>query len=238
MSKGRQQIIAALVAVAFVSNTMGFAPAACTATATIPRHNYAAMTHLQMGLYDTPLPPRPPKREDPKDKKPVEEDDEDDDEDSVITERLFTIGKDGKEIRGLLPRLRRRLESGVACYFEPTDRLVQNLVGKTSCRPEDACWALEACEGDITEAWMRISTARRMMLNKSRNSLLLEEDDDYDQDDYDMEVLDEYQQRKKDLQAESKKRNRDEYFTPSKPDAQWLPIKNPNPVDDEPWFTG
>jgi hypothetical protein len=190
---------------------------------------------MHMGLYDTPLPQRPLPREDPKDKQPVEEEDDIHD---MATARLFEFKKDGNEARNLLPRLKRRLDSGVACYFEPTDRLVQNLVGKTSVCPEDACWALEACEGDITEAWTRISMARRLLLNKSRQSLLLEEDEDYDENDYDMEVQDEYERRKEDKNAETQKRNRDEYFKLSKPDAQWLPTKNPNPVDDEPWFTG
>jgi hypothetical protein len=39
--------------------------------------------------------------------------------------------------------------------YEVTDRLVVNLVSKTSCKPLDTCWALEACKGDISEAWVR-----------------------------------------------------------------------------------
>lgn len=224
-----------LVGITFVSltSTAGFAM--------VSRNRSPAIV-VRMGLYDTPLPPRPPPQQDSKkNKKPVadnmEEDDGDDGE-SMEIERLFEFGEDGKEIRGLLPSLKRRLKSGVACYFEPTDSLAKNLVNKTSCRPDDACWALEACEGDITESWTRISMARRFMLNKSRNTMLLDEDLEYDEDDYDIEVFDEFLQRKNDLSDDNKKRRRVMYFTPSGPDAQWLPTKNPNPIDDKPWFTG
>lgn len=202
-----------------------------------------------MGLYDSPLPPRPSPRKNNPNKstrnnfRANDENDDDDDEfeDEVpllLTERLFSFDQSGKEIRGLLPPLRRRLDSGVACYFEATDRLVLNLVEKTACHPDDAGWALEACQGDITQAWTSISVARRLALNRDQQIANEAQDAEYDPDDYEMEVLEEYQQRKTKLNAELKKRNRDEYLRLSEPDAPWLPTKNPRPVEDEPWFTG
>jgi len=223
MFLGRYYCLTALAGLSLFSGAEGFASTRrCCAQ--------PAQRRLHMGLYDTPLPPPPPRQE-----KPIK--DEDDDFQETMTERLFEFGMDGKEVRDLLPPLKRRLNSGVDCYFEPTDRLVKNLVEKTSVNPEDACWALEACQGDITEAWTRISTARRMNLDKSRMNAL-REDYGYDSEDYDMEVLNEYEQRKLDRRTEMEKLRRNEYFKLSKTDDQWLPTTNPRPVDDEPWFTG
>jgi hypothetical protein len=186
------------------------------------------------GLYDAKPRPRLEPSDDQVDK--IREDNNDDDIMSV--ERLFSIQKDGRERRGLLPPLRRRIDSGVACYFEPNDKQVLNLIDKTSCNPYDACWALEACNGDITEAWTRISFARRMMLNKLRNTQLVAEDPDYDVDDYNSEVAEAYEKQKNEVKAQINQRNSDEYFDPVKPGVHWTPIKNPNPIENEPWFTG
>jgi len=183
-----------------------------------------------MGLYDTPLPPRPPPKEEDSNS-----DDDDDPPPEAITHRLFQFATNGREVNGRLPPLQRRLDSGVACYFEATDRLVVNLVDKTGCAVEDACWALEACRGDLTEAWTRISTARRTHLLQQKQQA---EDDDYDSDEYDLQVLDEFERRKRKLRDETDERRRAEYLKLSKPDDPWLPTKNPKPIDDEPWFTG
>jgi hypothetical protein len=203
---------------------------------------FRTLSVAKMGLYDSPLPPRPPSQKEPRSKRdailPETEEEIDSGDISVVLDRLFSFGKDGKEARALLPPLKRRLDSGVSCYYEHNDRLVLSLVDKTSCHPDDACWALEACEGDIIEAWTRISTARRMILNQSHNGQLLQEDADYDEEDYKVELIDEFQRRKKNVAMETKKRQTADYFTPSAPDAQWLPTKNPKPVNDEPWFTG
>ena len=40
------------------------------------------------------------------------------------------------------------------------------------------------------------------------------------------------------LMEKDRERKRKEYLEPSKPDDDWLPLKNPKPIDDEPWFTG
>ena len=196
----------------------------------------------KMGLYDSPLPPRPPPRKTPKGKAENWEDDDDDD-DSQDTEddaryessssTLFTFNKLGKEVRGLLPNLGRRLDSGVGCYFEPSDRLVQNLVGKTSCSVSDACWALEACKGDITEAWTRISMARRMQLEDGRlNS------GDFDADVRDLEIEEDFLEQKERRIKAQKKQDVKDFFKGGEPDQTWLPRQTKGPMDDEPWFTG
>ena len=200
-------------------------------------------TRLAMGLYDEPLPPRPPPRKKQDDANAMDTDndnDRDDDDDTdatpaVTTKRLFTFNAKGQEVRNLLPPLQRRLTAGIACYYEETDRLAANLVSKTSCLPADACWALEACRGDLPEAWIRISAARRLILSGQRAADQL---DDGDDGSWQAELEQEFQQRKLDRAAVNKKLRRDEFFRGGAKDDPWLPLKNPNPVDDEPWFTG
>ncbi|GAX27625.1 hypothetical protein FisN_13Hu284 [Fistulifera solaris] len=173
---------------------------------------------LWMGLYDRPLPPRPP---------PLNNDDEDEDEEDIIvavSSPLFQFNALGQEVNNLLPPLRRPLDKGIPCYFEPNDRMVQNLIDKTSCAVEDACWALEACQGDMTEAWTRISVARRNQLNQKER---LENN-----------VETEFQNRKQARLEKEQTRQRLERMKRTKPDTPWLPISNPKPIDDEPWFTG
>ena len=214
-----------------------------------------------MGLYDKPLPPRPPPRNDKKKNGPNnsnkegEDDDDDEEEDippSILppSPRLFAFDPTtGEEVNDLLPPLGRTLTSGVDCYFEATDRLVLNLVDKTSCSVEDACWALEACQGDITEAWTRISTARRLQLNANRlpsknqqqSSLDNDEEDDngdWDEDSYDVAMQEEYERLKAQRKEQERKRNVQDFFKGGEADQNWLPKSNPRPMDDEPWFTG
>lgn len=184
---------------------------------------------FNMGLYDTPLPPRPSPKDDPSSK---DDDDDDDEEPLPSAQRLFRFNLDGTEQQGLLPRLGRSLESGIGCYLESSDRKVQNLVSKTECHPDDAAWALEACRGDITEAWTRISTARRMMLNRKDVRSVEEKADSA------ASTRDELETFKEKLKRQEQKLKRDQYFTGGKPDGEWLPLPNPKPIDDEPWFTG
>ena len=215
-------------------------------------------TRCRMGLYDKPLPPRPPPRPDRsnKGKNPNEdEEDEEDDDDfaasMISTPRLFSFDPEtGEEVNSLLPPLGRSLSSGVGCYFEPTDRLVRNLVDKTGCAVEDACWALEACKGDFTEAWTSISTARRMNLNANRlpqpsaetsdQDEILSEDSsfEWDEDSYEIEMEEEYERLKSKRISQERKRNVQDMFKGGQADQAWLPKANPRPIDDEPWFTG
>ena len=107
---------------------------------------------------------------------------------------------------------------------------------KSSCNSDDACWAFEACDADITEAWGRISFARRLILNTELTiKQLVQEDPDYVVDDFKNEVADAYETQKTKVKAQINKRK---YITPEKPREQWTPVKNPSPLSDEPWFTG
>ncbi|CAB9512825.1 expressed unknown protein [Seminavis robusta] len=201
---------------------------------------------LFMGLYDTPLPPPPPPREEEDKDDSEENDDDNDDEPLDVSQRLFSWAMDGTETQDLLPPLGRRLDSGVGCYFEETDRKVQNLAENANCHAEDAAWALEACKGDTTEAWTRISMAKRMTLE----SIPLSTDTDNNDDDnseflkqvkadlYDMMLEEDFQEMKeKRIKAEEIREYKKRFILSDK-DAQWLPTDNPKPVDDEPWFTG
>lgn len=190
-------------------------------------------TSLSMGLYDTPLPPRPS----PQDDDPPNNGDSNEDEDFIepaMMQRLFSFNMDGTEKRNFLPPLKRSLDLGIDCYFEASDRKVRNLVSKTDCHPEDAAWALEACRGDVTEAWTRISTARRQLLQQGDpiqpgsleadySSLLAREE------------LDDFRAK---LKEQERKRRVADYFSGGQRDEKWLPQENPKPIDDEPWFTG
>ena len=182
-----------------------------------------------MGLYDTPLPPRPPRKDD-------------DDEEIEIIEttslRLFSFDENGKEVNNLLPSLGRRLTSGIDCYFEASDRIVVNLVDKTNCNVQDACWALEACKGDVTEAWTSISTARRLLLNRERADALAGEDDDEDSIEIETEEAFSQQKLQRELEDRERRKFKPKDMLSGQPDQQWLPKANPKPIDDEPWFTG
>lgn len=166
--------------------------------------------------------------------------------------RLFDIQSNGREARDLLPPLSRSLISGIECYFESTDRAVQNLAEKTACHPMDAAWALEACKGDVTEAWLCISTARKMLLNEQQE----QEEEDFDADLFQMlqqnkEILTKEEENYDELKERLKQERRDKIqkdavnqaFSLGKEDGDWLPTpKNKQPftppIDDEPWFTG
>lgn len=195
-----------------------------------------------MGLFDTPLPPRPS----PPEKDPAENtvnDMSSTNEEPTLrssTQRLFFFRrKDGTEERNLLPQLSRSLESEIGCDYKVTDSIVQNLVSQTNCHPEDAAWALEACRGDITEASNRISIARRILRD--------EMEDRSERMDKAVLVLSnatttsaqqELVDFRRKLQLQEQKRQRDDYFSGGKADAEWLPRPHPKPINDEPWFTG
>jgi hypothetical protein len=77
---------------------------------------------------------------------------------------LFFFRPDGTEMQDLLPPLNRRLDAGIACYYEEMDRPVIWLIHKAkreiSCT--DACWALEACRGNVEEALIHVAVAKRL----------------------------------------------------------------------------
>lgn len=227
----------------------------CVVAFNLPSSANHICFHLSMGLYDNPLPPRrpPTKSKGNNNKKDMDEDEEGEDEIPVDSSsvRLFSFDPNtGKEVNEYLPALGRKLTSGVDCYFEASDRLVRNLVGKTGVHVDDACWALEACKGDLTEAWMSISTARRLRLNSDRLSQAGkvvgsfsdryndDEEEDWDEESYEVEMQQEYEKLKSNRLANEKKREMKDFLKGGEKDADWLPIKNPKPLDDEPWFTG
>ena len=211
-----------------------------------------------MGLYDTPLPPRPMKRNETSNNKSDNIDDVDDDTISqneegvpittISPRRLFEFNDDGTEVNNLLPPLGRSLKYGVDCYYEVTDRLVVNLIDKTDCHPMDATWSLEACKGDITEAWTCISTARRQLLDNKVGSNANDDGNDMDglsskvseliiENEYEILKEERLQKEQKEREKESKDNN-NYLFGDGVTDEPWLPQQNPKPIDDEPWFTG
>ena len=216
---------------------------------------------LSMGLYDKPLPPRPAPRDKPESNKNnnINDDDDDDDDDDNNDDtimglpdqspKLFRMLPSGKEANQLLPELSRYLTSGIGCYYEETDRIVVALAENANCHPQDAAWALEACQGDPTEAWTRISMARRLGF-MIQNQLPEETSDvDWDAELFSLLTTDQteiirplgkdgIQERKNEIANENTKRATKDMFQTGKPDDSWMPGAKPGPVDDEPWFTG
>ena len=79
---------------------------------------------------------------------------------------LFSFRPDGTEVNGLLPSLKRRVDLLPQPYFEPQDTAVMNLLLRSRDKAillheTDACWALEACRGDVDEALFRIQRAQQ-----------------------------------------------------------------------------
>lgn len=219
-------------------------------TAFVPSHSITAKRRtIQLSLYDDDDDEPPVPRFVANDKNSKKENKSQNDHLSS-TPRMFEFNKDGTEVRGLLPRLSRTLDSGVDCYFEQTDRKVVNLSQKTACHPMDAAWALEVFRGDTTEAWLAISTARKMLLNQQ--DMDEEEEEDFDAELFEMlsankEMIEEdeeedYEERKERLKKEKRlqdiKQATKDAFLGGEVDGKWLPRDNPKPVDDEPWFTG
>lgn len=221
---------------------------------------------LAMGLYDTPLPPRPPPRDDDKDDGDSVEDKDRDNVDATSKELpvsarqsapqrlLFEFNAKGAEVQELLPPVGRRLDSGSGCYYNTEDRTVVTLAEQTTCAPEDAAWALEACKGDRTEARTRIAVAQRKRLeldamasmatkpSSPDNTETKNVTPDYLQqvkaDLQSLMVEEEFQERKAERLREAEIKKESDRFFPEKADTPYLPIENPKPIDDEPWFTG
>lgn len=149
-------------------------------------------TALQMGLYDTPLPPPPSddfinEFQESKRKKQFEkwnpdtEDQANDPEEQMQRAILFQFDDLGREKLGILPNLGRNPNLGVESFYEPTDSLVRQLLRMTRCHPDDACWALEANKGNVMQASIAIALAQRKVLNDSV-ALPDGKDVDWDQD--------------------------------------------------------
>lgn len=168
-------------------------------------------TRLALGLYDDPLPPK--KNDDVAAETPVSE------------RRLFNFKLDGTESRGLLPSLSRSLDSGIGCSYKPSDPEVRNLAEKTDCNIRDAAWALEACKGDVTQAEGCIETAREKFMDDTPSPSSSQTGG------FDLRKAEQ-------LKKQSAKKGKIIIGPPKPGEQDWLPIKNPTPIDDEPWFTG
>mmetsp|Transcript_68668 Transcript_68668/g.199211 ORF Transcript_68668/g.199211 Transcript_68668/m.199211 type:complete len:130 (+) Transcript_68668:122-511(+) len=111
------------------------------------------------------------------------------------------------------------------------------LVGMILCIPADALSSGMTHRTSIREMKMPLTRVVRNMglyddplpANPSGN-----EGEDDSKGTSSKKELDEFREK---LKKQEQKRKRDEYFS-GKPDADWLPIQNPKPLDDEPWFTG
>lgn len=163
---------------------------------------------LSMGLYDDPLPQN-----------------NEEDETPISARRLFNFKLDGSETRGLLPPLSRSLDSGIGCSFKPSDPEVMTLVAKTDCMVQDAAWALDACKGDATEAERCIQAAREKFMNDKPTPSSSQVGG------FDLRKAEQ-------IKKQSVKKGRIIIGPPKPGEQDWLPIKNPTPIDDEPWFTG
>lgn len=240
------------------------------------RHKYSSC--LWMGLYDSPLPPPPP--DDFADKKRkiskrfvennVDGDDTNDDGDSDFTTSssiLFNFHENGVEASGILPSLGRN-PSLVPCFYEPEDNVVRSVVRMTRCHPQDACWALEACKGNIMEASVAIALAQRNALNsqvalpsdfkdvdwdeelkqlmsiknndkQSPQTRSVEDWQNFEQEGYSIGFDGGLRERTEALKRREQLNNVKRMLEPGKPDEDWLPgSPNSKPLDDEPWFTG
>ena len=80
--------------------------------------------------------------------------------------------------------------------------------------------------------------ARRLQLNTNRVSGLLQDDEDWDEEDYEMEMAEEFQRGKEQRKQARDLQDRGILFNGGVRDEKWLPTSNPQPLDDEPWFTG
>ena len=185
-----------------------------------------------------------------------------DDEEDLQKPNLFEFDPIGSERNGRLPDLKRTLYDGIPCYFEASDKKTQIVMEKTECSSHDACWALEAHEGDIVKSVISISMAQRGVLN---DSVALPDKEEVETTDWDEELrtlnksekgngkelgeefenagrsigMDGLQERKESMKRREMNDNIRRIFDKGEEDQDWLPGKqNPKPVDDEPWFTG
>ena len=178
-------------------------------------------------------------------------------------DRLFEFDREtGREVNDLLQRNPevftsdswREMMLHVEEYPRLDDSQVLLVAEKTKCNPVDADLALVACKGDTMEAMVAIGLAQRSKLNAA---VALPSQEEVGKVDWDEELkklnkeqsgegdavrrslgLDGEEKRKADKRKKIIKDDMKSYMD-NKVDQQWLPGKsNPNPVDDEPWFTG
>jgi len=200
---------------------------------------------LNMGLYD--------------DLNEQDEGKDDDYEEILFLPPLFSFKPDGTETNNLLPKLRRRIDTGISCYYEPSDEKVIQLIQMTGCNADDACWAMEAHGGNIMSARQDIYYASRLALSK-KVDLQVPTQEEIENTDWDEELFQLLSQKEQTNKDGGVLREQDEIIRPvgmdgneklkrqkknqsnqgmnGKPNADWLPGFKPGPNDDEPWFTG
>jgi hypothetical protein len=156
-------------------------------------------------------------------------------------------------VNGLLPSLKGRASTGVddGPKYGKQDPKVLNIVRGLSVAWEDAAWALEAYQGDLDEAWIAISTQTRKKLD---DSVALPEASGIDWDSEFARLSKKGTKEpssnqpfgggkdggERNLAQEQFKQGFKAFFTKSELTGarDWLPTKNPQPDEDEPWFTG
>jgi len=232
----------------------------------ISAHKSSFRAVLMMGLYDSPLPPPPPDdfeetyRQAKRDRQYNKWNPDDIDLDEQLQRpKLFYFDDKGRDKLGILPTLGRNPNLGIESYYEASDSLVRQLMRMTRCNPEDACWALEAHKGNVMDASVSIALAQRQTLN---DKVALPDQDEVAKTDWDGELssllestkskdlgedfenqgysvgLDGLEDRKDFLKKRARSDEIKKWIVGGLPDQDWLPTKNPRPVDDEPWFTG
>uniref|UniRef100_A0A7S2KA80 Uncharacterized protein n=1 Tax=Leptocylindrus danicus TaxID=163516 RepID=A0A7S2KA80_9STRA len=217
--------------------------AAFTTSSTAAPIRYALQprtTTVLKGLYDDEVEPEPSKR-------------------LWNTARLFKFDEDGNEVNNLLTPSDKYSPSNwidmalhVEAYPRLEDEQVLMVAEKTKCHPIDADLALVALMGDTMAAMVAIGVAQRARLNASVALPSMEETQEVDWDaelkklneEKDGEVIRSLGMDGEEVRKERKKwkiikDSTKSAFKEGTPDAKWLPgPDNPNPVDDEPWFTG
>jgi hypothetical protein len=176
--------------------------------------------------------------------------------------KMFVFDNLGRDQMDILPALGRNPNLGIESFYEASDSLVRQLLRMTRCHPDDACWALEAHKGNVMEASVSIALAQRQILN---DQVALPDQEEVANTDWDDELsslvkrqssenkgtlgknfeddgysvgLDGLEERQNFLKKRAMKNESKKWLQGGKLDQDWIPGGNPNPVDDEPWFTG
>lgn len=162
---------------------------------------------------------------------------------------LFYLDGWGIEASNLLPPMI-GYGQDLQCDYVESDEKVQTVMEKTKCHPQDACWALEAHKGNVFDAVISIDKASRRQTdptfettNTEKDVIEIDDDSDWDGAWFKKMTVEEEKKERLEILAEKEcqeeiKRKRFEGFGGGEVDGKWLPTKNPNPVEDEPWFTG
>lgn len=192
---------------------------------------------LHMGLYDTPLPPRPAPRSNSGNNDPQPEDNDDSVDDEFMNRNKI-------ENNEPLPPQKGR----VSPKYEEQDPKVAGIVRGLNVPWEDAALALEANEGNFNEAWMAVSNQKQKTIGENV-TVPKASGIDWDKEFAVRSSItksirppgkDGIKNPNRETAQERFKRGVKEYFTKSeRTGAQdWLPQKNPTPDEDEPWYTG